>query len=46
MGSLMAASACGGGGSPKGMRWHREIEVALEALNLSTIYVSVYVGEW
>jgi hypothetical protein len=36
----------GGGGSPEKMWWCHAIEMALEALNLSTIYVRVYVGEW
>ena len=36
----------GGGGSPEGMWWRRVMEMALEALYLSTIYVIVSVNEW
>jgi hypothetical protein len=43
---IVVGTRGGGGGSPEKMRWCHAIEMALEALNLSTIYVRVYVGEW
>ena len=47
VGSPTAVSARGGGGgSPEGTRWRLVTKMALEAIDLSTIYVSVYVGEW
>jgi hypothetical protein len=43
---MVAGTRGGGGGSPEGMRRRRMMEMALEALYLSTIYVIMSMDEW